>query len=111
MCEDAYVYLMRRLLTDFPRASVVDILRNTMSAMGTDSRLIIAEGLIPERAIAGEAKMVYAVDLGLMAISGGHRSMDQYKSILAEVGLRLVNIYKSEDCYDTMLETVLEAKE
>jgi hypothetical protein len=98
---------MRRLLTDFPNSEVLDILRNTVSAMGPESRLLIAEMLIPDRAIAGQAVMVYAIDLGLMAISGGQRTLDEYRGIIEQAGLRLVKVHKRQDSYNVMLEARL----
>jgi hypothetical protein len=100
---------MRRLLTDFPNSEALDILRNTVSAMGPESRLLIAEMLIPDRAIAGQAVMVYAIDLGLMAISGGQRTLDEYRGIIEQAGLRLVKVHERQDSYNVMLEARLNA--
>jgi hypothetical protein len=100
---------MRRLLHDFNNPIAVEILKNTISAMGPNSRLIICDMLVPDRVEVGGPKTLYWWDLGLLAIGGKVRSLDEFKSILYEAGLELVNIYKSRDSHVVMLDTQVKS--
>lgn len=96
---------MRRLLHDFYDPVVKEILKNTVSAMGPDSRLIISDMLVPERAEVGGPMTLYWLDFSLLAISGRERSISDFQNILEEIGLEVINVYKSEVSDIAMLET------
>ncbi|RKK83898.1 hypothetical protein BFJ71_g14724 [Fusarium oxysporum] len=107
--KNAHIYLFRHLLMDYPDAKVVEILKNTVSAMGSESRLIINEMLVPDRVTAGEQQMVYLFDIMLLAMSGRERSLSEYRRIFDGVGLELVKEHRSEGHQTMMLETRLKA--
>ncbi|KAI9151562.1 O-methyltransferase hmp5 [Paramyrothecium foliicola] len=106
--KNAHVYFMRRLLHDFYDPVCVEILRNTASAMGPDSRLIISDMLIPDRVEMNGDKTLYWLDLSLLTISGRERNLADFQNLFEQVGLELVKIYKSGMGHTAMLETRLK---
>lgn len=98
---------MRRLLHDFYDPEAIKILKNTVSAMGLDSRLIICDMLVPDRVEIGGPMTLYWLDFSLLAIGGKERSRDNFIYILDEAGLELVKIYPSKGDHTVMLETRL----
>ncbi|WKT54070.1 O-methyltransferase COMT-type [Fusarium oxysporum f. sp. vasinfectum] len=107
--KNAHIYLFRHLLMDYPDSKVVEILKNTVSAMGPKSRLIINEMLVPDRVTAGDQQMVYLFDIMLLTMSGRERSLSEYRRIFDGVGLELVKEHRSEGHQTVMLETRLKA--
>ncbi len=78
--------------------------------MGPESRLIINDMPVPDRATRGDQQMVYLFDFMLLTMCGRERSMKEYKNIFDKVGLELVNVYKDEGSQMMMLETRLKRK-
>jgi hypothetical protein len=52
---DAYIYFMQRFLHEFYAPVRIEIVKNTASAIGLDSRLIICDQLIPDTVEIGES--------------------------------------------------------
>ncbi|CAD6441814.1 a6501562-32d9-45ef-8918-99501dca2429 [Sclerotinia trifoliorum] len=98
---------MRRVLHEFPDKLVVPMLKNTVSATGPDSRLVIGDMLLPDRVTVGGPWTAYWIDLALLTICGKLRSLREWNGIFEEVGLELVEIYKADDGQTVMLETRL----
>lgn len=98
---------MRRLLHDFYDPVVIKILKNTVSAMAPDSRLIVCDMLVPDRVKAGGPMTLYWLDFSLLAIGGKERSLGEFENIFSEVGLELVKVYESQGSNIAMLETRL----
>jgi len=99
---------MRRLLHDFYNPVSIEILKNTASAMGPDSRLIVSDMLVPERVEVGGAIDLYWLDFSLLCISGKERTMAEFRRIFDEAGLELVKVYESAVGRTIMLETRLK---
>ncbi|TVY63370.1 O-methyltransferase hmp5 [Fusarium oxysporum f. sp. cubense] len=107
--KNAHIYLFRHLLMDYPDTKVVEILKNTVSVMGPESRLIINEMLVPDRVTVGDQQMVYLFDIMLLAMSGRERSLSEYRRIFGGIGLELLKEHRSEGSQTIMLETRLKA--
>ncbi|KAL5614136.1 hypothetical protein FOVSG1_003199 [Fusarium oxysporum f. sp. vasinfectum] len=107
--KNAHIYLFRHLLLDYPDTKVVEILKNTVSAMGPESRLIINEMLVPDRVTVGDQQMAYLFDIILLAMSGRERSLSEYRRIFGGIGLELLKEHRSEGSQTIMLETRLKA--
>ncbi|RDW66778.1 hypothetical protein BP5796_09527 [Coleophoma crateriformis] len=105
--KNAHVYFMRRLLHDFYNPVCVEILKNTVSAMGPDSRLIICDMLVPERVEVGGPMELYWLDFSLMTISGKEKTLMEFHEMFDAVGLELVHVYPSNVGKTAMLETRL----
>jgi len=101
---------MRRLLHDFYNPVVVEILKNTIPAMGPSSRLIVCDMIIPERTQAGVDTALYTMDFSLLTVSGQERTLDEFKAIFDEVGLELIKVYPSGIGQTAMLETRLKSR-
>ncbi|KAK4121431.1 S-adenosyl-L-methionine-dependent methyltransferase [Parathielavia appendiculata] len=106
--KNAHVYFMRRLLHDFYPSVCIDILKNTVSAMGPDSRLIVCDMLVPEKVEPGRLKELYWLDLNLMAITGKEKTLDEFKQMFDAVGLELVKVWPSAIGATVQLETRLK---
>ncbi|SPJ89661.1 related to O-methyltransferase B [Fusarium torulosum] len=107
--KNAHIYLFRHLLMDYPDAKAVEILKNTVPAMGPESRLIINEMLVPDRVTEGDQQMVYLFDIMLLAMCGRERSLSEYRHIFDVVGLELVAEHRSKGSQAVMLETRLKS--
>jgi len=108
--KNAHIYFMRRLLHDFYNPVVVEILKNTIPAMGPSSRLIVCDMIIPERTQAGVDTALYTMDFSLLTVSGQERTLDEFKAIFDEVGLELIKVYPSGIGQTAMLETRLKSR-
>jgi hypothetical protein len=105
---DAHVYFFRRLLHDFYNPVCVEILKNTVSAMGPDSRLIVCDMLVPSRVTVGVPMQLYWLDFALMLISGKEKTIEEFLRIFDAAGLELVKVYPSGVGETVMLETRLK---
>ncbi|KAL5351407.1 hypothetical protein ACLOAV_003266 [Pseudogymnoascus australis] len=106
--KNAHVYFFRRLLHDFYNPVCVEILKQTVSAMGPDSRLIVCDMLVPSRVTVGVPMQLYWLDLSLMMISGKEKTIEEFHEIFDEAGLELVKVYPSDVGETVMLETRLK---
>ncbi|CAK7238511.1 hypothetical protein SEUCBS140593_010762 [Sporothrix eucalyptigena] len=107
----AHIYFFRHLLIDYPDHKAVEILRNTVSAMGPDSRLLINDMPVPDRTKLGDDHMVYLFDFMLLTMCGRERSMLEYGRIFDQVGLELIATYKDKNSQMVVLETRLKRSE
>ena len=98
---------MRRLLHDFYNPVCVDILKNTVQAMGPDSRLIVCDMLVPN-GIDMNSKPLYWLDFNLMAITGKEKTLAEFKEMFDTVGLELVKVWPSAIGATVHLETRLK---
>lgn len=103
------MYFLRRLLHDFYIPECTHILKNAVASMGTDSRLIICDMLVPERVEIGEAMELYWLDYSLMSMTGKEKTLQEFKDMFDEVGLELLKVYPSGIGKTVMLETKLKA--
>jgi hypothetical protein len=70
------------------------ILRNCRQAMRPDSRLLLAERIIPAGSGAAEAKLF---DISMMVVAGGQeRTEREHRGILAAAGLELVRVIPTQ---------------
>ncbi|KAF4125427.1 O-methyltransferase [Geosmithia morbida] len=106
--SDAHVYFLRRILHDYYDPAVVEILKNTASAMGPDSRLVICDMLLPDRTKVGGNMTLWWLDLSLLGIGGKERSMSDFERVLDASGLELIKLYKDGSSDVVMLETRLK---
>lgn len=86
---------MRRLLHDFYNPVCVEILKNTVPAMGPDSRLLICDMLVPEKVDVGGPQELYWLDWSLICLGGKEKTLKEFIDIFDQAGLELVNVYPS----------------
>ena len=84
----ADAYLLSRVLHDWPDDDAVRILRTCRSAMRPDSRLVVVEAVVPER--ARDDPEAVRMDLHMLALLGGReRTAAELAALLEAVGLHL----------------------
>ncbi len=101
---DAHIYFMRRLLHDFYNSTCVDILRNTASAMGPDSRVVVCDMLVPDKVDVDGPQDIYVLDFALMCVGGKEKTLREFRSIFDQAGLELVHVYPSAVGSTVMVE-------
>lgn len=81
---DAYV--LSQILHGWPDDDAAQILRRCAEAGGEGVRILLVEGVIPERPSADEASF----DLFMLTLSGGRqRTLDEFRRLATSVGLTL----------------------
>lgn len=99
----ADVYLLKQVLHDWDDVRATHILRNCRAAMGPGARLLIIE-LVVEESAAGA--MAALSDLEMLALTGGReRTIDQYRALLGNAGLRLARVRRTYSPF-----TIVEAR-
>lgn len=93
----AEVYLLKHVLHNWDDAGCLTILENCAQAMGSDGALLVMESPL------GEGLEEVMMDLHMMLLQGGReRSLQEYESLFAEVGLRAVHRPTRKGCPDVL---------
>ncbi|KAL4898947.1 hypothetical protein BDW74DRAFT_120606 [Aspergillus multicolor] len=101
--QGAKFYYFRHVLHDWADAECVQILRATMPALAPWSRIIVDEVVLPDLHVPWQAAwqdMVMAAALG-----GCERSETEWGHLLAEAGLKIVDIVR----YDSKMQCAIVA--
>ncbi|KAK7398538.1 hypothetical protein QQX98_012086 [Neonectria punicea] len=106
--QNAHIYFMRRFLHDFYSPVCIEFVKNTASAMGPDSRLLICDMLIPDMVEVHESMDLYWLDLALLCMTGQEKKKAAFVEIFDAAGLELVKIYPSAYGRTVMLEAKLK---
>ncbi|KAJ5997257.1 hypothetical protein N7499_006437 [Penicillium canescens] len=88
--EGAKCYYFRRIMHDWPDEKAAQILRNTATAMGADSRILIDDVVMPETGANWQATMA---DLSMMILAGRERTQRQYEKLAKCAGLRVEGVH------------------
>ena len=91
--RNAGVYYMKRVLHDWPDDQCKKLLGYVVDAMGPDSRLLIADTVIPDR-VQREDLYCYWMDLIMLTFAGKERSEADWRELFESVGLDLVKVWK-----------------
>ena len=105
---DAHIYFMRRFLHDFYAPVCTEFVKNTASAMGPDSRLLICDMLVPDLVEPHENMDLYWLDFALLCMTGQEKKKATFEEIFEAAGLELVQIYPSAYGRTVMLEAKLK---
>lgn len=97
----ARAYFFRRVLHDWSDPVCRTILSNTVTSMGPESRVLIAEYEVP--AVGASAKLTMQ-DINMMGIGGTERTEKQWKALLESVGLELTKMWRTEGSYFVVVE-------
>lgn len=102
----APIYFLRRILHDWSDSSSVAILRHIADVMDRElpSRLVIAEQILPTQGISSESALV---DVLMMTFTGMERTEKQWKELLGQAGLKVVQIYRAPGTPFGAVEAVL----
>ncbi|KAJ8120520.1 hypothetical protein ONZ43_g2791 [Nemania bipapillata] len=94
----ARAYYLRNILHDWPDHKCVEILKNIKPAMTKDSRILIDEMVLPERAAPWRATQL---DLAMSScFAAMERSRADWDSLLEQAGLKILKIWKYTDQLD-----------
>lgn len=103
----ADIYLLARILHDWPDQQAREILAHLREAMSKDSTLLIYERVFPDM-LSKLSHIDVLCDASMMAFfSSAERSGEQFKGLLHSAGLALVNVWREESA-DDHTEAVLE---
>jgi hypothetical protein len=90
----AKAYLLRRIVHDYSDENCVRILAHVRDAMRPDSKVLIADMVMPKR--VGEADLpAAAMDNCVMVMGGKERTEEGFRKILEGAGLRLEKVWRS----------------
>lgn len=80
--EGADLYLLRKVLNDWPEPEAGQILRRCAEACRPSSRVVVMGGVVPDER-AG------ALTIEVVLLGGRHRSLDQFTELAEESGLQI----------------------
>jgi hypothetical protein len=84
---------MRMIMHDYADPVCTHILKQLAEAMAPDSRVLVADMIVPER--VGEADFTAAVlDSCVMAMGGKERTEKGFEAIMEPAGLKLVTVWR-----------------
>ncbi|KAK4151601.1 S-adenosyl-L-methionine-dependent methyltransferase [Chaetomidium leptoderma] len=81
----AKAYLMRRCLHDYGDSECVGMLRQIKEAMDSNSTLLIMEMVL----LPDSPPFCYAMDMAMMGIAGKERTLDDWRALTEEAGLKI----------------------
>jgi hypothetical protein len=91
------VYVLSRILHDWPDDKVATILANCRKAIKEDGTLLIRDNVLSDR---GEV-LATQVDVTMLYMTGGvERAESEWRSLLQSAGFRLTRVYKKEGQLD-----------
>jgi hypothetical protein len=99
--QDADVYVLSRIVHDWPDRDAIAILRTCRSAMSRDARLCILEQVAPEiTEVSDEGRLGLALkDLNMLVLVGGQeRTLGEYRNLLEAADLTLDRVDDGETC-------------
>jgi O-methyltransferase domain/Dimerisation domain len=95
------VYVLSRILHDWPDDKAAIILANARKAMKHDGTLLIRDNVLSDNDVQGST-----MDVTMMIMTGGReRSESEWKNLLQSTGFALTRVYKEEGQLD-----LIEAK-
>jgi hypothetical protein len=103
------VYLLSRVLANWPDDVATRILANCRAAMEPNARLLVFELVMPDR--VDDAMPVVEGDLNALAHLGGSiRTRAEFGGLLLRSGFRLTEIHRIEGSQWTLLESVPDGR-
>src|SRR3989442_9656723 len=95
------VYILSRVLHDWPDDKAATILANCRKAIKDDGTLLIRDSVISDNDVQGST-----MDITMMIMTGGkERTEAEWKNLLQSAGFALTRVYKKEGQFD-----LIEAK-
>lgn len=88
--KNARAYLLRAVCHDWSDTMVIKILSHIASAMAADSKVLIADNVLPEGGVQG---MAAYMDLMMLCIGGKERTRPNFEVVLDASGLKLDGIF------------------
>jgi hypothetical protein len=90
----ADAYLLKHVIHDWNDAQAAEILRNVRAAVPSGGKLLLVEGVYPERIEANLAcRGAASNDVNMLVVTGGRqRSAEEFRELYAASGFRLARI-------------------
>jgi len=83
----AEIYILKKVIHDWPDADAIRILRNCREALKPGGRVLVAETIVPT---GNDIEPIKFIDAQMLVVTGGmERTEEQYAALLAQAGLRL----------------------
>ncbi|KAJ4395788.1 hypothetical protein N0V93_000002 [Gnomoniopsis smithogilvyi] len=98
--KSAKVYLLRHVLVDHPDRTSLQVLNCIANAMDEDSRLLIADAIVPDQYGEDSDSLLNVLDLHLLCMfNSKERSLGQWKELLESVekDLEIVKVWRTDD--------------
>ena len=100
----ARIYHFRRIFHDWSDEVSLRILRNTVPAMTSHSRILITDTVVPE---IGAPRHVAMQDINMMSFGGMERTKVQWENLLREAGLSVKKYWAREGDLQNTIEAVV----
>jgi demethylsterigmatocystin 6-O-methyltransferase len=96
---------MRSIIHDWPDEKAAEILKNTISALGPDSVILIDDRVLPNVGVHWYATVI---DMTMMAgLASQERTVEQWSTLMQKAGLKIQNQYTYTSNYNSIMECVL----
>lgn len=94
-------YMLKQIVHDWNDEKATAILTTCRKAMGTGSRLIVLERIMPARAEESAAsRLVFMADLQMLVMLGGReRTVDEFGALFKGAGLRLTRVIPTDSVF------------
>jgi hypothetical protein len=97
------VYLVKRVLHDWPDAEAVTILRNIRATAPAGARILVIDGVLEE----DSPGPLVEVDIEMLVMAGGReRTREEWEKMFTEAGVTLQRILPSGSPMSTIIEAV-----
>ena len=107
--KGAHTYFFRHIFHDWPDSASLVILRQTVTAMSSTSRIVIADMVLPD---TGASLLGSLLDVGMITLAGMERTESHWRKLLNTVGLQLISIRhpsRKENKSASVIEATLAA--
>jgi SAM-dependent methyltransferase len=94
--KGAKAYHLRACLHDWPDVTCVRMLKCVASAMAPDSRLLIAEALLPEDPRGDMGGLMGVQDMLMLCIGGKERTVEGFERVVREAGLVAEKVWEGD---------------
>ncbi|KAL4977570.1 S-adenosyl-L-methionine-dependent methyltransferase [Aspergillus desertorum] len=100
--KGAAIYYFRSIFHDWPDSVCLQILRNTIPAMGPDSRILIVDFVLPD---TDTPLFQASLDIQMMCIgSAVERSRSEWEELLGMVGLEIRGVWSMSPAQESVIE-------
>ncbi|CAI7666386.1 unnamed protein product [Penicillium manginii] len=102
--KGARFYYFRSIMHDWDDEKALIILKNTISALGPDSSILIDDMVLPNSGVHWHATQV---DMTMMSsLASLERTTEQWHTLMEKAGLKIVGIHTYSARYNSILECV-----
>ncbi|KAK3700196.1 hypothetical protein LTR37_016075 [Vermiconidia calcicola] len=95
--QGAKAYHLRAITHDWSDSVVVSILKQIVPAMAADSKVLIADNVLPENAAGGQGGLASMMDLLMMSMGGKERTRRDFELVCGEAGLVVEKVWPSAE--------------